>query len=92
MLQVLQRSWNFLGTRSEAMYPLRFVPKNSKLPLQLFPKGFQLVLVCVLRRPADHQPLIITRAGLRDDMEVHMIHDLMGDRPVVLQDVVVLRG
>ena len=74
------------------MYPLRFVPKNSKLPLQLFPKSLQFVLVCLLRRPADHQPLIITRAGLRDDVEVHMIHDLMSDRPVVLQDVVVLRG
>lgn len=64
-------------------YLLNFMP-NSKLPLYIFPKGLQLVLVCLLHRPANHQSLVITCAGLRNDVEVYVIHNLMGDRSIVL--------
>src|SRR5260370_12779607 len=63
---------------------------TSEFPLQLVVKSLQFVLARLLRRPADHQSLIITFARLRNDVEVYMVHNLMGDRSVVLQNVVVL--
>lgn len=79
---------SYTGTRISLVqipntYLLDLTP-NSKLPLQIFPKCLQLVLVCILCRPTDHQPLVITCAGLGNDVKVYVVHNLMGDRSIVL--------
>ena len=48
----------------------------------------ELVLVTLLLRPVDTQAFLLV--GLGNHVEVDVIHDLMSDAAVVLQDVVIL--
>jgi hypothetical protein len=58
------------------------------LTLNLVQQPLQLALIRLLTRPLDPQPLRLIR--LRNQMKMHMIHHLMRNPPVVLQDIVVL--
>ena len=62
--------------------------KDSHLGLQILKQLFQFGHIHLLSRPADPQTLFLIRLG--NQVEVYMVDLLMGQSPVVLQDVVVL--
>jgi len=57
------------------------------LTLNLLQQLLQLPLIRLLRRPLNAQPLLLIRLG--NQVEVHMIHLLVCNAPVVLQNIVV---
>ena len=57
----------------------------SQLRQEFCVERLQLVHRGLLRGPADDETLIIARSGLRDDVEVNVIHLLVGDAAVVLK-------
>jgi len=65
-------------------------PRGFPLHLchNLLSKLLQLVLVALLLRPVDTQAFLLVRLG--NHVEVNVVHDLVSDASIVLQDVVVL--
>ncbi|KAG9526731.1 hypothetical protein KCV07_g8, partial [Aureobasidium melanogenum] len=78
---------SFLTTSNHISFLGVFFFFPSHLRQDLLFELLELVLVTLLLRPADAQPLLLIR--LRDHMEVHMIDHLMSNPSIVLQDVVV---
>lgn len=60
----------------------------SHLTLDLFQQLLQPLLARVRLRPPDPQALSLIRLG--DEVEVHVVHDLVRHAAVVLQDVVLV--
>lgn len=69
------------------MFPCIKIHPNLHLALDLFQQLCQLALVRLLGRPLDAQSLGLV--GLRNEVEMHVVDDLVRDAAVVLQDVVV---
>ena len=59
-------------------------PLCSQLPLELLVQLGELLHGYFLLRPADDETLLVGLAGLRDDVEVDVVDDLVGDAAVVL--------
>ena len=64
--------------------------RRSHFTLQLLPKFLQQLHIPLLRRPPNHQPFLRTR--LWNHVKMHMIHLLVCQTPIILQDIVVLRA
>ena len=57
----------------------------SQLRQEFCVERLQLIHRGLLRRPADDETLSIARCGLGDDVEVDVIHFLVGDAAIVLE-------
>lgn len=61
------------------------MPLSSQFRLQFFMQLGELLHGDFLLRPADDKTLLVGVAGLRDDMEVNVVDDLVSDAAVVLE-------
>ena len=77
-----------LATRSiVTSFPIsRYVrPLSSQLSFQLLVQLGELIHGKLLLRPANDKTLLVGIAGLRDNVEMDVVDDLVGDAAVVLE-------
>jgi len=64
--------------------------RGSEFSLDLLADFGELIFIKLLGGPSDDESLVVTFGGFRYHMEVHVEYVLVGNAPVVLEDIVIL--